>query len=337
MHFRTNLIHLRTINNMTQEHLAMLLGVSRQSVTKWESGKSYPEMDKLLKMCQVFDCTLDDLVQGDLSSKEPEATLAKATFSEPEDIFDYDGHMRRFTSKIANGVMGIILGVALSIIFFAVSEHQNTPQFENVFAALGLLCLFAGIGVGLSLIIPAGIGHSAFVKAHPFIEDFYTPEQKAQARTSFSRQLIGGLCCIFAAICLLVLFSDTSSEETLGIPIFLALVAIGVRFIISGGMTLGRINIGDYNKTAGELMEPSDIENANVSPERKREMLSARKTEKRAGAVCGAIILIATIVGLVMLFVPEYQSDLFWLAWVFGGLLCGVSSVLIRGFSRDDL
>lgn len=51
MSFRTNLSYLRMSRSMTQEQLAMLLGVSRQSVTKWESGKSAPEMDKLLKLC----------------------------------------------------------------------------------------------------------------------------------------------------------------------------------------------------------------------------------------------------------------------------------------------
>ncbi len=49
----------------------MLLGVSRQSVTKWEAEKSYPEMDKLIKMCQIFECSLDDLVQGDLTGRAP--------------------------------------------------------------------------------------------------------------------------------------------------------------------------------------------------------------------------------------------------------------------------
>lgn len=62
MSFRNNLQHLRATRNMTQEQLAMLLGVSRQSVTKWEAEKSYPEMDKLLKICQIFECSLDDLV-----------------------------------------------------------------------------------------------------------------------------------------------------------------------------------------------------------------------------------------------------------------------------------
>ena len=57
MSFRDNLQHLRATRNMTQEQLAMLLGVSRQSVTKWEAEKSYPEMDKLLKLCQIFECS----------------------------------------------------------------------------------------------------------------------------------------------------------------------------------------------------------------------------------------------------------------------------------------
>ncbi|MFQ8867012.1 MAG: helix-turn-helix transcriptional regulator, partial [Eggerthella lenta] len=50
MSFRDNLQHLRDTRNMTQSELAMLVGVSRQSVAKWEAEKSYPEMDKLLKL-----------------------------------------------------------------------------------------------------------------------------------------------------------------------------------------------------------------------------------------------------------------------------------------------
>ena len=54
----------------------MLLGVSRQSVTKWEAEKSQPEMDKLLKMCEIFDSTLDELVTGDLTGRAAPATAA---------------------------------------------------------------------------------------------------------------------------------------------------------------------------------------------------------------------------------------------------------------------
>lgn len=62
MSFRENLQYLRGTRNMTQEQLAMLLGVSRQAISKWESEKAYPEMDKLLMICDLFGVTLDDLV-----------------------------------------------------------------------------------------------------------------------------------------------------------------------------------------------------------------------------------------------------------------------------------
>ena len=55
MSFRDNLQHLRASRNMTQEQLAMLVGVSRQSVTKWEAERAYPEKDSLIKLCKIFD------------------------------------------------------------------------------------------------------------------------------------------------------------------------------------------------------------------------------------------------------------------------------------------
>ena len=66
MSFKENLQYLRGSRNMTQEQLAMLLGVSRQAISKWESEKAYPEMDKLLMLCDMFGVTLDDLVMGDV-------------------------------------------------------------------------------------------------------------------------------------------------------------------------------------------------------------------------------------------------------------------------------
>lgn len=53
MSFKENLQYLRDSRNMTQEQLAILLGVSRQAISKWESKKAYPEMDKLLMLCGI--------------------------------------------------------------------------------------------------------------------------------------------------------------------------------------------------------------------------------------------------------------------------------------------
>ena len=80
MSFRENLLYLRAAHGMTQEQLAEQLGVSRQSVTKWESDKSYPEMDKLIKLCQIFDCTLDEMVQGDMTDRVVTEAVVESSF-----------------------------------------------------------------------------------------------------------------------------------------------------------------------------------------------------------------------------------------------------------------
>lgn len=60
MSFGQNLQFLRKMGNgMTQEELAEKLGVSRQTVSKWELDAGYPEMEKVLELCNLFSCTMD--------------------------------------------------------------------------------------------------------------------------------------------------------------------------------------------------------------------------------------------------------------------------------------
>ncbi len=70
MKFEEKLQSLRKKSNLSQEALADKLGVSRQAVSKWESGTSYPEMDKLIMMSKIFKCSLDDLVNDDIKDKD---------------------------------------------------------------------------------------------------------------------------------------------------------------------------------------------------------------------------------------------------------------------------
>ena len=56
--------------NYTQEQLADILGVSRQSISKWESDIAYPETDKLVKMGKLFECSMDYLLNEDISEKQ---------------------------------------------------------------------------------------------------------------------------------------------------------------------------------------------------------------------------------------------------------------------------
>jgi transcriptional regulator with XRE-family HTH domain len=66
MKFGENLYALRKSTKMSQESLAEKVGVSRQSVSKWENGEAYPEMDNILKICKIFHCKINDLIHDDI-------------------------------------------------------------------------------------------------------------------------------------------------------------------------------------------------------------------------------------------------------------------------------
>lgn len=66
MKFGDNLKKLRKAKKMSQEKLAEKMNVSRQSVSKWETGDAYPEMNNLLELCKIFHCRINDLVNDSI-------------------------------------------------------------------------------------------------------------------------------------------------------------------------------------------------------------------------------------------------------------------------------
>ncbi|TFV23819.1 XRE family transcriptional regulator [Staphylococcus saprophyticus] len=61
----------RELRNWSQDELAEILNISRQSISKWELNKVYPSIDMLIKMSDLFDVSLDELIKGDKELKKP--------------------------------------------------------------------------------------------------------------------------------------------------------------------------------------------------------------------------------------------------------------------------
>ena len=70
--FAENLKKIRKENNLSQEELAESLGVSRQAISKWESKAAYPEMDKIIFLCDKFNLNIDDLLHKDIREVKSE-------------------------------------------------------------------------------------------------------------------------------------------------------------------------------------------------------------------------------------------------------------------------
>lgn len=340
--FKTNLQYLRAQRNMTQEQLAMLLGVSRQAISKWESEKAYPEMDKLLVICDLFDVTLDDLVIGDVAQPRRNVSRTQGNTDEPEDmgmappadggrpplamlqqnpvplprdITGYEAHMRSFDAKIPAGIFAIVFGVGAGMFFDSDNSILGLSPLNDF---LMFLCIVLGVIIGLVFLVPAGLGHSAFMRSHPYVEDFYTEHDHAEARRTLTVALIGGIGLILIGLAQLIFTTEyLHAEDGWPVGVFLMLVACGVASIVYGGLHFGRLNLAEYNKTAEqEYREAKGLTDS-------YEMVN--------GAICGTIMMVATIVGLTMLFgFDGGPRGLFWLSWVIGGLLCGISSVIIE-------
>ena len=72
MKFQEKLINIRKEKNLSQEALAEKLGMSRQAISKWESGTSYPDMATIIRLAKTLDCKIDNLIDDDVIDKKNE-------------------------------------------------------------------------------------------------------------------------------------------------------------------------------------------------------------------------------------------------------------------------
>ncbi len=141
MNLSENLKKIRKDNNLSQEDLAEKLNVSRQSVSKWESGVAYPEMDKVLELCKLFDLNIDELLNQDI--KEVEKTKqSKNNINKYIDSFlSYiSKSVNLFSSlKFKNKIKCLLEQLFLAIVLFIISALLGELLQNVVESILGFL------------------------------------------------------------------------------------------------------------------------------------------------------------------------------------------------------
>ena len=112
-----NIARLRTQKNLSQGDLADALDISRQSVSKWETDASIPELDKLLRLAELFGVTLDELVKGE--SAQPEAARGEASDKESAGAYTAAAPAaRRETRQIVGTILlcfGALIGILIML------------------------------------------------------------------------------------------------------------------------------------------------------------------------------------------------------------------------------
>lgn len=289
--FGENLQFYRKQKNMTQEQLAEQLEVSRQTVSKWEAGTSYPEMDKVLRLCDEFSCDMDTLLRKDAAALET------------ADSQGYDIHMERRRKQITFGVTFLILGLAV----FEILEGFQKEEL------IGNLVFMSMAVVSVLTFVVAGMEHSIYQKNHPVIPEFYTPEEKNKFAEGFPRRVAAGIGMILVGL-LIGMNGDEfplrqGMREEFYSGIFLLLAALGIGVIVYAGLGEAKYQIEEYNK-----------ENS----------LERKDQGKNLGVWCGCIMLSATGIYLAGGFLLDLWKVI-WVVYPIGGLLCAMAALILGG------
>jgi len=136
--FSENLKKIRKEHNLSQEQLADELGVSRQAISKWESAVAYPEMDKIIALCDKFNLNIDDLLHRDIKEVKGEEESKKKLNSYIDDFLEFITDTinmfssMNFKSKVKCLFEQLIIILVLSMVAGILST-QITHLFNAVF------------------------------------------------------------------------------------------------------------------------------------------------------------------------------------------------------------
>lgn len=267
------IIQLRKKSGWSQEELAAQMGVSRQSVSKWESGQSIPDLDKILKLSALFNVSTDFLLKDELSDapvavdQAPEADAAVRTVS-MEEADAFLTLQAQAAPKIALGVSLCILSPMLLIYLGALSDVEGGHRVsEAVAMAVGLPVLLLVVVGAVALFLRYGrplerydyLDKEAIELAYG-VEGVVRKRHGAMVKRHTTRLIVGTALCILAAVPLFVsaVFEEQGAlmGPVYGLLATLAMVAVGVYLLVEtctlNGGYQRLLEEGDYTRAKKE-------------------------------------------------------------------------------------
>lgn len=321
---------LRKRNGWSQEELGFRLDVSRQAVSKWEMGDSVPDLDKIIKMSEVFGCTTDYLLKGDGEGKlaETEPVDGEENAKAPRQVRDEEGErylalIKKQSWKIAVGVMGFILSPIPLFILLACASAGIMP--ENAAIAGGVVTLIAVCAAGVVCVILGGvpIGKYEYLEKEELVlsERLKTSlgERKQEWNPRFTTVIaVGVALCILSVVPLLIVVfcaPENGALKMASIAFILAMVAIAVFLFVKFGMVEGA-----YQR----LLQEGDF-----------AVRTKRERESKAAQIFHSIywpLIVATYLTVSFL---TGRWDLTWLIWPISAAIFAVLSQIFAIVGQD--
>lgn len=272
------IIEERKKNGWSQEELAAKLGVSRQSVSKWESAGSVPDLQKVIQLAELFGVSTDYLLKDALGQEsrgtgagsDPEIAKRQVSMEEANTFLNIK---KEAAPIIANATALCILSPILLILLLAFSENRLLPITGSMALGIGCTVLFILAAMAVFLFITCGIRMNRLkeLEREPFETEYgvtgMVREKKRNFEERFSRGIaVGVVLCIVSIIPLLIVGTMDAPESgvcvMVCVAVLLALVALGVNLIIRVTMIKGSYDVllqeGEYSQKEKRVKEKLD-------------------------------------------------------------------------------
>ncbi len=272
MEFAEKLRELRKKGGYSQEELAEKMEVTRQSVSKWESGQSIPELDKILKLSEMFGVSTDYLLKDEIeiieavgkTNVEDTKTLKQISIEEAKKIIE----TKENTSKpIAFGVFLCIISPIVFLILSTISEIEGSRIPENIAYSVGIVTILILVSIAVSLFISNSSKNAEFkyletekFKLNVDAEEM-VKEYKKNYKDKYIKSKIKGISlCVISSIPIFIgiaMESNTNIFGTITIPSLLVLVGIGVMYLIQSSIVWSSyemlLQVGNYSDNKKEI------------------------------------------------------------------------------------
>ena len=154
------IIQLRKKSHWSQEELAEKIDISRQSVSKWESGQSVPDLNKIIILANIFNVSTDFLLKGDHEDETTSFTATENITKTPKKIqvsleqaYDYIENKTAKSHLITKGVMLCVCSVVPLFLLLAITRGNMFTLTENIATSIGVVCMLIMVSIAISFFI----------------------------------------------------------------------------------------------------------------------------------------------------------------------------------------
>ena len=314
---------LRREHGWSQEELAEKLGVSRQAISKWENGSAMPDIDKVIKLSELFDVSTDYLLHEEYEPKQEVGFTVKTESVSIDETNEYMDAAEKAAPKTAWGVAFCILSAAVLMLCLLLEEGALGTLKEEMAAVLGVCGLLVFVAIGVFMLVSNSMKLKKYERyeTEEFTLDYGVKgivEKRREAFASTNAKCVttGVVLCILSAIPVIV----TAVFElmhgvlaVLGVAVLLCVVAVAVWLFVYAGC------IEDSFKM---LLQIEDYTAEN------------KRADKKLDWFYGTYWLAALAIYLGNSF-TQNNWEKSWIVWPIAGVLFGAAAAVLKNIVKS--